>query len=52
MKEYIARLIRAGLPRSVAVSVCRQIKHSMGETELARYVEAVERENDGTMAAI
>ena len=45
VKEYIARLIRAGMPRQVAVSVCRQIKHSMGETALAQYVDAVEGEN-------
>lgn len=52
MNDYIARLIRAGMPRSVAVSVCRQIKRSMGDIELARYVEAVEGENDGSLAAI
>ena len=45
MKEYIARLIRAGVPRGVAVSVCRQIKRTMGEVALAQYVEAVEEEN-------
>ena len=52
MNDYIARLIRAGMPRSVAISVCRQIRRSMGDIKLARYVEAVEGENDGTMAAI
>lgn len=45
MNDYISRLIRAGMPRSVAVSVCRQIKRAKGERELERYVEAVEEEN-------
>ena len=45
MKEYVARLIRAGMPRQVAVSVCRQIKKTYGDTALARYVADVEGEN-------
>ena len=46
MREYIARLIRTGMPRKVAVSVCRQIKRKSGEKALAQYVEAVEEECD------
>lgn len=43
MREYVARLIRAGMPRSVAVSVCRQFARR-GEEALASYVSAVEDE--------
>ena len=46
MKEYIARLIRTGMPRKVAVSVCKEIKRTQGETALAQYVDAVEEECD------
>ena len=45
MREYIARLIRTGMPKSVAISACRQIKREKGELALAKYVEAVEEEN-------
>jgi hypothetical protein len=46
VKEYIARLIRTGMPRKVAVSVCKEIKRKHGETALAQYVDAVEEECD------
>lgn len=46
MRDYIARLIRAGMPRSVAVSVCKQIKRTNGYQALEKYVEAVEDEAD------
>lgn len=52
MREYIARLIRAGIPRATAVSVCRQIKRQYGEISLAQYVDAVEEECNGTIADI
>ena len=45
MREYISRLIRAGVPRSVAISACRQIKRDKGELALIKYVEDVEGEN-------
>ena len=52
MHEYIARLIRAGMPRKVAAFVCSDFQRRGKMTELAQYVEAVERESapDGDVA--
>lgn len=47
MKEYIARLIRTGMPRKIAVCVCSDFNRRGKFIELAQYVEAVERENGG-----
>ena len=44
MQEMVARLIACGMPRKVAVCACMHFKRR-GDTELARYVEAVEGEN-------
>ena len=46
MREYIARLIRTGMPRKIAVSVCKEIKRTQGERALAEYVDSVEEECD------
>lgn len=46
MREYVARLISAGMPRCTAVSVCRQLWRK-GEAALAEYVQAVEDECNG-----
>jgi hypothetical protein len=51
MRQYVSRLIKAGMPRIVAVSVCRQFLRLKGEDALAEYVAAVEEEN-GEMAAV
>ena len=45
MHEYIARLIKCGVPRKVAACVCSYYQRRGALTELARYVEAVEKEN-------
>lgn len=45
MHEYIARLIRAGMPRKVAAFVCSDFQRRGKIAELAQYVEAVEKEN-------
>ena len=45
MREYIARLIRCGMPREVAVCVCRQFFRRKEYKELDYYVDAVEKEN-------
>lgn len=46
MREFVARLIRAGMPRDVAVSACRQIIRAKGLGALSDYVDAVEGESD------
>lgn len=51
MSKFISRLIRAGMPRPVAVCVCRHMLRERGEIALSQYVDAVEAEN-GDMAAI
>ena len=43
--EYIARLIDAGMPRKVAAFVCADYNRRGKMDDLARYVEAVEKEN-------
>ena len=47
MHEYIARLIKAGMPRKVAAGVCIYYQRRGKRDELAHYVEVVERENGG-----
>ncbi len=51
MHEYIARLIDAGMPRKVAACVCADYNRRGKMDDLARYVEAVEKEN-GKMADV
>lgn len=46
MHEYIARLIRTGMPRKVAAFVCYDFNRRGKLTELAQYVEAVEEESN------
>ena len=50
MHEFIARLIRAGLPRKVAACVCADFQRRGQMLALAQYVDAVERETYGEMA--
>lgn len=45
MHEYIARLIDAGMPRKIAAFVCSDYNRRGKMDDLARYVEAVEKEN-------
>lgn len=45
MHEFIARLIRTGMPRKVAACVCADFARRGKMIELAQYVEAVEKEN-------
>lgn len=45
MHEYIARLIKAGMPRKIAAFVCADYNRRGKMYDLARYVEAVEKEN-------
>ena len=44
MREYIARLIRCGMPREVAVCVCKQYFLRKQFYELDQYVYSVEQE--------
>ena len=45
MHDFIARLIRAGVPRQVATCVCANFQRRGKMVELAQYVDAVEAEN-------
>jgi hypothetical protein len=44
MNKLIARLIDTGMPRNVAVSVCKSFLKNSNMFELERYVEGVEEE--------
>jgi hypothetical protein len=44
MNKLIARLIDTGMPRDVAVSVCKSFLRDSNMFELERYVEGVEEE--------
>ena len=44
MNKLIARLIKCGMPRDVALAVCRSFKQSSNLYEFERYVESVEEE--------
>ena len=44
MNKLIARLIDCGMPRDIAVAVCRNFKRHATMWELERYVESVEQE--------
>ena len=45
MNKLIARLIDAGMPREVAIAVCRDFVRHATMYELERYVESVEEES-------
>lgn len=45
MHEFIARLIRCGVPRKVAACVCADFQRRGKMIELAQYVDEVEKEN-------
>ena len=45
MREYIARLIKSGMDRDVAVCVCSTYAKRKDFDGLKEYVEAVEEEN-------
>lgn len=44
MNKLIARLIKTGMPRDVAVAVCRSFMRNSNLFEFERYVEGVEEE--------
>ena len=47
MNKLIARLIRAGMPREIAVFMCRKYKGRQHDFELyVESIEAQEREDD------
>lgn len=52
MHEFIARLIKAGMPRKVAAFVCSDYNRRGKMAELAQYVEAVERESYGEVGDV
>lgn len=52
MHEYIARLIRAGMPRKVAAFVCSDFQRRGQMVALAQYVDAVERESYGEVGDV
>ena len=46
MKECIARLINCGMPREVAVCVCRTYARGNDFKGMEQYVESVEKETE------
>ena len=44
MHEYIARLIKVGVPRRMAAFVCEDFNRRGKLIELAKYIETVEEE--------
>lgn len=51
MREYVARLIRSGMPRDIALCICRNYVKRKDWEGLEEYVysvemEAIEREED------
>ena len=52
MNKLIARLIDCGMPREVAVAVCRSYMRSSNIFEFERYVEGVEEEYRAQMEAV
>lgn len=52
VNKLIARLIDAGMPREVAVAVCRNFVRHGTMYELERYVESVEAENREQMESV
>lgn len=49
MRQYIARLIATGMPRKIAVCMCRYFR---SRSELEKYVEGVEAECHVQMDAV
>jgi hypothetical protein len=52
MNKLIARLIKCGMPRDVALAVCRSFKRDSNMFEFERYVEGVEEECREQMEAV
>lgn len=52
MNRLIARLIDCGMPRDVALAVCRSFMRDSNIFEFERYVEGVEEEYRGQMEAV
>lgn len=52
MNKLIARLIDCGMPREIALAVCRSFKRHSTMYELERYVESVEEECREPMEAV
>ena len=52
MHDYISRLIACGMPRTVALCVCRDYKRRGDLPGLALYVEAVEDESRVKLEAV
>lgn len=46
MQEFVARLIKCGVPRCTAVFICTRYRKMNKMDELAQYVDDVERETD------
>lgn len=44
MRDCIARLIKCGMPRDVAVCICKTFVRDGNLFELERYVESIEEE--------
>lgn len=52
MNKLIARLIKTGMPRDVALAVYRSFKRNSNLFEFERYVDGVEEECREQMAVI
>ena len=52
MNKLIARLIKCGMPREVALAVYRNYKRNSNLHEFERYVESVEEECYEPMEAV
>ena len=49
VQELMARLIRCGIPRKTALTICLYFRRKEGIKTLRKYVEEVERECNGTL---
>ena len=44
MREYVARLIKCGMPRDVALCICRSFARDYDYISLEHYIDSVEEE--------
>lgn len=52
MREFVARLIKCGIPRMTALCICNYFKRRHQIDELKHYIDAVERECNDDLDAI
>lgn len=52
MQEYVARLIKCGVPRCTAVYICSRYRRLNQMVELSRYVDDVEKEANAALEGV